>query len=229
LKFLIAAKLSFWGASKISLNNEQVIYLLRIIGNNLTLGKSIEKSLYIALNNLEYEKSEVNKWIRLLNLGKSSNELFNELAKATKDHSLARIWTLLAKISFLSSFETGEKVLEIVENLEKNRLLTEKRNGLLKAQKYKIFFLGSMTSIFLGIIAGLAPLFATFVSIFRNVVISEKVLYAIPFSLFAITIVSTYFISDTGLGKFNFKVLIFSSLAYAIVYFITKAILLVIM
>ncbi|NHK32001.1 MAG: hypothetical protein FK730_11660 [Asgard group archaeon] len=171
----------------------------------------------------------MNKWIRLLNLGFSFNELFNELSNATKDHSMARIWTLLAKISFLSSYESGEKVLEIAENLEKNRLLTEKRNGLLKAQKYKIFFLGSMTSIFLGIIAGLAPLFATFVSIFRSVVISDKVLHAIPFSLFAISIVSTYFISDTGLGKFNIKVLIFSSLAYTIVYFITKAILLVIM
>jgi hypothetical protein len=212
-----------------SLNSEQVIFLLRIIGNNLTLGKSIEKSLYIALNNLESEKSEINKWIRLLNLGCSSNELFDELANATKDHSLARIWALLAKISFLSSYETGEKILEIAENLDKNRLLTEKRNGLLKAQKYKILFLGSMTSIFLGIIAGLAPLFATFVSIFRSVVISDIVLTAIPFSLFAISIVSTYFISDTGLGKLNFKVLIFSSLAYTLVYFITKAILLAIM
>lgn len=86
-----------------------------------------------------------------------------------------------------------------------------------------------MTSIFLGIIAGLAPLFATFVSIFRGVNISDNVLKAIPYSLFTISIISIYFVSDTGLGKFNYKVLILSSIAYTIAYFITKIILLVIL
>lgn len=212
-----------------SLSNYQIICLLRYIGNNLILGRGIERSLYIAINSFDYDKSEKQKWIRLLNLGYSYNDLFNELAKITIDQSLSRIWMLLTKISFISSHETGKKILEIANNLEKNKLLTEKRNSILKAQKYKIIFLGSMTSIFLGIIAGLAPLFATFVSIFRGVNISDNVLKAIPYSLLIISIVSTYFVTDTGLGKINYKILILSSLTYGIVFFITKIILIAIL
>jgi hypothetical protein len=178
---------------------------------------------------METNSFDKNKWTKLLNLGYSYSELFNELANVTNDNALSRVWTLLAKISFISSLKTGEKILEIADNLETNRLLTEKRNGLMKAQKYKILFLGIMTSVFLGIIAGLAPLFSTFVAVFRNITISDHVLIAIPFSLFTISSVSNYFVLDTGLGKFNFKSFLFASIAYIISYLITKAILLVIM
>jgi hypothetical protein len=206
-----------------------VIGFLRIIGNNLILGRSVENSLQIAIKSIDYNTSEKSKWIKLLNLGYDYTKLFSELSSVTSDDSLSRVWILLGKISLISSYETGEKILEIADNLDKNRLLTEKRDGLLKAQKYKVLFLGIMTSIFLGIIAGLAPLFSTFVSIFRNVTISNTVLTAIPYSLYTISIVSTYFVLDTGLGKFNIKSFLFSSIAYIISYFITKAILVAIM
>jgi len=188
------------------------------------LGRSVENSIYISIIFLEINDSIKTKWIKMLNLGSSYKEIFNEIAIYSKDKSLSRVWKLLAKISDLSTLETGEKILEIANNLEKNKQLMEKRDSLLKAQKYKIVFLGSMTSIFLGIISGLAPLFATFISIFKNIEISDTTIKIIPFSLYAISIASTYFTSDIGMGKIKIKTIIFSSLAYIISYFIAKAI-----
>ena len=104
-----------------------------------------------------------------------------------------------------------------------------KRSSLIKSQNYKILFLGSATSIFLGIIAGLAPLFALFVSIFREIQISNTTLLLIPFSLYIISESSIYFLSDIGYGKFNFKTIIFSSIFYISSYLITKVILNLIM
>ncbi|HUT82197.1 MAG TPA: hypothetical protein VMZ29_13425 [Candidatus Bathyarchaeia archaeon] len=206
------------------LTNDQTILLLKSIGNNLMLGRSVENSIYISIIFLEINDSIKTKWIKMLNLGSSYKEIFNEIAIYSKDKSLSRVWKLLAKISDLSTLETGEKILEIANNLEKNKQLMEKRDSLLKAQKYKIVFLGSMTSIFLGIISGLAPLFATFISIFKNIEISDTTIKIIPFSLYAISIASTYFTSDIGMGKIKIKTIIFSSLAYIISYFIAKAI-----
>lgn len=210
--------------NSLELTNDETILLLKSIGNNLLLGRSIENSIYISLNHLEINDKIKNRWIKKLNLGSSYKDIFDELANNTKDKSLSRVWNLLAKISGLSTLETGEKILEIADNLEKNKLLMEKRDSLLKAQKYKIVFLGSMTSIFLGIISGLAPLFATFISIFKEVEISDTTLKIIPFSLYAISLASTYFTSDIGVGKIKIKTIIFSSLAFIISYFIAKAI-----
>ncbi|MHA1211159.1 MAG: hypothetical protein ACTSSH_01745 [Candidatus Heimdallarchaeota archaeon] len=208
-----------------TLTNDQIILLLRSIGNSLRLGRSVENSIYLSLKNSDFDIKLKTKWIKLLNLGSSYKEIFNQLAEYSDDKSISRVWKLLSKISNISSHETGEKILEIVENLEKNRQLTEKRKSLVKAQRYKVVFLGTMTSVFLGIISGLAPLFATFVAIFRNVTISNTVLRAIPFSLYAIAIASTYFTTDIGTGKLTFKTFLFSSLAYIISHFIAKIIL----
>ncbi|MBN1328555.1 MAG: hypothetical protein JXA54_03685 [Candidatus Heimdallarchaeota archaeon] len=206
------------------ITNDQTILILKSIGNNLILGRSVENSIYISINYLEINDNIKTKFIKMLNLGSSYKEIFNELALSSKDKSLSRVWKLLAKISDLSSFETGEKILEIANNLEKNKQLMEKRDSLLKAQKYKTVFLGSMTSIFLGIISGLAPLFTSFVSIFKEIEISDITLKIVPFSLYTISVASSYFTSDIGIGKIKIKTIILSSLAYIISYFIAKAI-----
>ena len=202
---------------------------MKSIGNNLKLGRSIEKSLFNSLLSLELNNEIKSKWIKLLNLGTNYIDIFEILAKESDDKTLSRVWILLSKISHISTLESGDKILEITDNLEKNKQLTEKRNSLIKAQKYKIYFLGIMTSVFLGIISGLSPLFATFVSIFRNVTISDTVIKLIPFSLYLISTLSVYFTSDISLEKFNIKIFLFSSLAYVISYFIAKAIIIAIL
>ena len=171
-----------------TLTNEDVIFLLKAIGNNLILGRSSENSIFLAIKNLQERNNREENWIKLLNLGLGITDILEKLAEFTEDKSLARVWILLSKLMRISSFETGEKVLEIADNLESNRKLMEKRNSTLKAQRYKTLFLGALTSIFLGILAGLAPLFVTFVSIFRNITINQSTLTIMPFSLYFINV-----------------------------------------
>ncbi|MGC9777998.1 MAG: hypothetical protein HZR80_01995 [Candidatus Heimdallarchaeota archaeon] len=211
------------------LSNDDVILLLKSLGNNLLLGRNVENSIYISLKNLQNKDFHKDKIIKLMNLGTGYKEIFRELALLTKDDSISRVWTLLSKTSIISSHETGEKIIEIAENLEINKKLTEKRDTLIKSQRYKILFLGSATSIFLGIIAGLAPLFATFISIFRNMEISQTALNIVPFSLYIISAFSIYFLSDIGYGKFNYKTFLFSTIVYVLSYFIAKGILILLL
>lgn len=209
--------------------NSTVISLIKGIGNNLILDKSIERSLFDAISNLQNYDKEKELWIKELNLGASYQELFRKFAEFTEDSSLSRIWILLTKMVHLSSQKSGEKFIEIADNLEKNYKMTEKRLSIMKAQNYKILFLGSVTSLFLGIIAGLAPLFAIFASIFREITVSNLELTLITISLYIISEFSIYFLSDISLKKFNIKSLFLSSLIYFVSYFIAKYILIAIM
>ncbi|MHA1760486.1 MAG: hypothetical protein ACTSXA_07680 [Candidatus Heimdallarchaeota archaeon] len=209
--------------------NSTVISLIRGIGNNLMLDKSIERSLFDAISNLQNYDKEKELWIKELNLGSNYRELFRKFSEFTGDSSLSRIWLLLAKMVYLSSQKSGEKFIEIADNLEKNHKMTERRLSIMKAQNYKILFLGSVTSLFLGIIAGLAPLFAIFASVFREITISNLELTLITISLYVISEFSIYFLSDISLKKFNIKSLFLSSFIYFASYFIAKYILLAIM
>jgi hypothetical protein len=213
----------------LTLTNDKVIFLLKAIANNLILGRSTENSIYLAIKNLHENQHSKENWIKLLNLGLGYKELLLKLVDYTEDKSLARVWILLSKLMNISSFETGKKILEIADNLETNKKLMEKRNSTLKAQRFKTLFLGSVTSIFLGILAGLAPLFVTFVAIFRNITVNQTTLNIMPFSLYFIAISSIYFISDIGFGKINFKTFIFTTIAYVCSFFIAKGILLLIL
>jgi len=193
------------------------------------LDKSIERSLFDAISNLQNYDKEKELWIKELNLGSNYRELFRKFSEFTEDSSLSRIWLLLAKMVYLSSQKSGEKFIEIADNLEKNHKMTERRLSIMKAQNYKILFLGSVTSLFLGIIAGLAPLFAIFASVFREITISNLELTLITISLYVISEFSIYFLSDISLKKFNIKSLFLSSFIYFASYLIAKYILLTIM
>ncbi len=193
------------------------------------LDKSIERSLFDAISNLQNYDKEKELWIKELNLGSNYRELFRKFSDFTEDSSLSRIWLLLAKMVYLSSQESGEKFIEIADNLEKNHKMTERRLSIMKAQNYKILFLGSVTSLFLGVIAGLAPLFAVFASVFREITISNLELTLITVSLYVISEFSIYFLSDISLKKFNIKSLFLSSFIYFASYLIAKYILLAIM
>jgi len=203
--------------------------LLKSIGNNLILGRSLENSLFKAIKDLPREIDEKENWLKMINMGNNCKDVFQNIADKTSDISLSRVWILLTKISLISSSESGEKLIEIAENLEKNNIMTENRNSIFKAQRYKLLFLGSVTSIFLGIIAGLAPLFATFVAMFKEISIPQITLSLIPISLYVISETSVYFISDIGFGKFNLKSFILSSIAYICSFLLAKGIIFLIL
>jgi len=203
--------------------------LLKSIGNNLILGRSLENSLFKAIKDLPREIDEKENWLKMINMGNNCKDVFQNIADKTSDISLSRVWILLTKISLISSSESGEKLIEIAENLEKNNIMTENRNSIFKAQRYKLLFLGSVTSIFLGIIAGLAPLFATFVAMFKEISVPQITLSLIPISLYVISETSVYFISDIGFGKFNLKSFILSSIAYICSFLLAKGIIFLIL
>ncbi|MHA1154656.1 MAG: hypothetical protein ACTSQK_00990 [Candidatus Heimdallarchaeota archaeon] len=203
--------------------------MLKSIGNNLILGRSLENSLFKAIKDLPREIDEKENWLKMINMGNNCKDVFQNIADKTSDISLSRVWILLTKISLISSSESGEKLIEIAENLEKNNIMTENRNSIFKAQRYKLLFLGSVTSIFLGIIAGLAPLFATFVAMFKEISVPQITLSLIPISLYVISETSVYFISDIGFGKFNLKSFILSSIAYICSFLLAKGIIFLIL
>ncbi|NHJ03396.1 MAG: hypothetical protein EAX90_01115 [Candidatus Heimdallarchaeota archaeon] len=205
-----------------SLSISDVIFLIKSIGENLKLGRSLENSIFYSFKNLQNKENE--ELLKRINLGENYSKIFNYLEKETFDKSLSRVWILIEKIVKISSIETGEKMIEIANNLEKNRVLTETRNNLIKSQRYKIIFLGSVTSLFLGVIAALAPLFASFAELFREIAISQSTLILIPISLYTISEFSIYFLADIGLNKYNYRYFIFSSLIYICSFFITKGV-----
>ncbi|HUU79696.1 MAG TPA: hypothetical protein VMX55_15255 [candidate division Zixibacteria bacterium] len=207
-----------------TLSVNDVIFLIKSIGENLKLGRSLENSIFYSYKNLLNKDKEKEELLKRINLGENYSKIFSYLEKETSDKSLSRVWNLVEKIVKVSSIETGEKMIEIANNLEKNRILSENRNNLIKSQRYKIIFLGSVTSLFLGVIAALAPLFATFAELFRNLTISQSALILIPISLYTISEFSIYFLADISLNKYNYRYFIFSSLIYICSFLITKGV-----
>jgi len=208
----------------LTLSVNDVIFLIKSIGENLKLGRSLENSIFYSYKNLLNKDKEKEELLKRINLGENYSKIFSYLEKETSDKSLSRVWNLVEKIVKVSSIETGEKMIEIANNLEKNRILSENRNNLIKSQRYKIIFLGSVTSLFLGVIAALAPLFATFAELFRNLTISQSALILIPISLYTISEFSIYFLADISLNKYNYRYFIFSSLIYICSFLITKGV-----
>lgn len=204
------------------LSSKEIISLLKSIGNNLLLGKGFECSLFSSIKTLPGKNGDKDFILRKINFGENKDVIIKELMSLTEDISLARIWSLISNFSELSTTEAGEKILSIAENLEKNTIMIANRNKLIRAQKYKIVFLGTTTSIFLGIIAALAPLFSSYISMIRNIEVSTAAIYLIPFSLFVISCVSTYFLYDIVKGEFDYRILLFSSIVYIAIFFITK-------
>jgi hypothetical protein len=158
----------------------------------------------------------------MINIGTPHHSLFQSFMNATEDTSLARVWLLVSKAVLLSSNETGEKLITIAENLETNRKMIEKRNSMINSQKYKITFLGSITSFFLGVISALAPIFSRFIGLVRSINISQTALNVIPFSLLLIAISSTYFLNDLTNSTFTLKQFLLSNLLFVFAFFVTK-------
>ncbi|MBD3192060.1 MAG: hypothetical protein GF308_15545 [Candidatus Heimdallarchaeota archaeon] len=204
------------------MKTKNAIKIIRIIGNNLILGKGLEQSICLALSHLPSSEPFKEKGLKLINLGFSYPQIFKEMADFTEDKSLSRIWILLSKMSILSSYETGRKFVEIAENLEINRQKDEKRKSLVKAQRYKSIFLGSITSVFLGILASFAPLFTNFISLIRDHNVSPLTLFLIPFSLYLISLSSVYFLNKAIFNRFSFKALLLSSGTYALSFLLVK-------
>ena len=211
------------------IKNDDVIYLIKSIGDNLILGRSLERSLFLAIKTLPSCIENKENWLNMINMGCKYSDVFQNIAENTLDNSLSRVWLLLSKMSLLSTSESGEKLLEIAKNLEKNKILVENRNSIVRAQRYKLLFLGSITSLFLGIIAGLAPLFATFMSLIKDTNIPGSTINLIPISLFVISETSVYFISDIGFGKINYKSFVLSCIAYFLAFFVTKGIIILLL
>ncbi|RLI68663.1 MAG: hypothetical protein DRO63_02270, partial [Candidatus Gerdarchaeota archaeon] len=183
-----------------------IINILRVLGNSLKNGRSIEQSMHLAIMNINIRSENQKKeWLRLLNVTSNVHVVLDSFKKNTEDQPLARIWILVKHFISISSINAGDKILEIAANLEKNKQLLEKRASFLKAQRYKILFLGTITSVFLGILAGLTPLFTSFISIVRGISFSPTTIKIIPVSLYLIAISAAYFTTDFSNQNFTFK------------------------
>jgi len=207
-----------------------IINILRVLGNSLKNGRSIEQSMHLAIMNINIKSENQKKeWLRLLNVTSNVHMVLDSFKKNTEDQSLARIWILVKHFISISSINAGDKILEIAANLEKNKQLLEKRASFLKAQRYKILFLGTITSVFLGILAGLTPLFTSFISIVRGISFSPTTIKIIPVSLYLIAISAAYFTTDFSNQNFTFKSFIISSLIFLLAFFSSKFVLFVIL
>lgn len=205
-------------------STDNMIILLKNIGENLVLGRSIESSIFFSLKNLPENIAIKNTFLNMINIGYSYNEILVNFSNHTEDKNLARIWELLEKTSKLSSNEAGLKILQIVKHLEINRILAKNQNEKIKAQKYKLYFLGFISSFLLGFISGLAPLFSNFIQIIRDITIPSTTIYLMPISLFVISTFSVYFLSDVAQTKYTYKVFLLSSVIFLASYFIGKGI-----
>ncbi|MHA1879768.1 MAG: hypothetical protein ACTSYG_05165 [Candidatus Heimdallarchaeota archaeon] len=207
-----------------------IINILRVLGNSLKNGRSIEQSMHLAIMNINIRSENQKKeWLRLLNVTSNVHVVLDSFKKNTEDQPLARIWILVKHFISISSINAGDKILEIAANLEKNKQLLEKRASFLKAQRYKILFLGTITSVFLGILAGLTPLFTSFISIVRGISFSPTTIKIIPVSLYLIAISAAYFTTDFSNQNFTFKSFIISSLIFLLAFFSSKFVLFVIL
>ena len=65
-----------------ALTNEEVIFLLKIIANNLILGRSIENSIFLAMKNLQENTQNRENWIILP--GSEENQKFADKSVSTR-------------------------------------------------------------------------------------------------------------------------------------------------
>jgi len=175
--------------------------------NELKLGESQEIALFRAVQSytgklkpiLEECCDAVCYW------GNAFNKSWLALKSKIKNTQIDFLIDLVNRMLSKSSLESGVRLTSVIHQLNANRELIREREGVIKAQQFKIKFLIFVMAGILGLVSGMTPLLTQIFNMLSNpeVTITYNPLSSLALwgALFLMTVYSAYFL--TKLVKMN--------------------------
>jgi hypothetical protein len=167
----------------------------------------------------------------LINFSYSFNEMLEVLKSELKSFRYTLILDALKHFTQRSAYYTSDKIIEILEIINKHQKLEGKLEIIMKGEKFKIFFFIFLLPIITGAISGMFPLFnivmrnITLVGneilmFFENPINFFNIGVIITFLISSITIVSNYFLKIICQEK-RIPVILISNIIFILTYFIS--------
>jgi hypothetical protein len=178
----------------------EFLHFLTYLGNELKRGVPQEIALLNACQAYNgLLKYSIEKSVQEL-YNNSIKDSWNQLKKTFKSPQIHFLIDLVDRMLEKSSYETGKRILSIIQQMKANQELIRERESIIKAQQFKIKFLTCIMAAILGLIAGLTPLLFQISSIFHNFEIQQTVSFwrSLPLNLaiFIMVIYSAYILPN---------------------------------
>jgi hypothetical protein len=104
-------------------------------------------------------ENAIEQCVQEIYLGKKSfNHAWNQLRTAFEDPQIHFLMDLVTRMIEKSSAEAGSRIISTLQQLKANRELIREREGIIKAQQFKVKFLIFVSAAILGLVAGLTPM-----------------------------------------------------------------------
>jgi hypothetical protein len=214
----------------------EVTSFLSFFADELKLGICPEQAYIYALSKYNgdlkhlFVEGASNLFIGALPLKKVLKGIANSLNSLNSQYLLQLSCKFLEK----DSVEAGRVLLSMVRTLEENSSLIKKRNHLLRAKNLKTKILSLATSLVLGYVAALTPLFAMLFLI-RQQNVAELTTTSLSFnplsfwpaivSFFFIGIITSYQLTEFTEGESSWPMLFISALIFIIIFLLTRSLL----
>ncbi|MBD3227200.1 MAG: hypothetical protein GF329_03345 [Candidatus Lokiarchaeota archaeon] len=155
----------------------ELILFLSIFSNKLRMDNAPENALIEALSIYNGDIKEILKKSisDLIMDNYAIHQVFNNLIHNLKSNQSKIILDLTNRMLEKDSKETGDRLANIIDNINLNRKIVEKRNILLKSQQFKVLILLFVLSGLMGLMTNIIPLFNQFFQVFMGTEFTEIV------------------------------------------------------
>ncbi|TFF89352.1 MAG: hypothetical protein EU549_00915 [Promethearchaeota archaeon] len=170
-KVLLKREFFILGANDTDSNEfNELILFLSIFSNQLMMNNSPENSLIKSLKIYKGEIQEIldNTIFDLLMMDYHIHKVMDNLIDNLKSNQSKVILNLTNRMLKKDSKETGYRLNNIIDNIQSNRKIVEKRNILLKSQQFKVLILLFILSGLMGLMTNIIPLFNQFFQVFMG-------------------------------------------------------------
>ncbi|MFW9896911.1 MAG: hypothetical protein ACFFD7_13985, partial [Candidatus Thorarchaeota archaeon] len=192
---------------------EEFLLFLKGFASYLKNNVSPEKAILKSFNQNKKLLHILDKPLRiqishLMNFSSSFNEMLEALKSELKSFRYVLILDALKHYTQRSAYYTSDKIIEILEIINKHQKLEGKLEVIMKGEKFKIFFFIFLLPIITGAISGMFPVFNI---VMRNLTLvgNEFLLFSEnPLNLFNMGIVIAFLISSiTTVSNYFLKII----------------------
>jgi len=205
---------------------DEIILILTLFANNLMINNSPEIALIHAINTyngpLKDNLEIISK--KLLFEYNSIDDIWSIFYKSINDAQSKILLKLTSKMLKKNSKETGSRLRNIINNINKNKSIIKNRYLIIKSQQFKVLILIFVLSGLMGIMTNIIPIFGEF---FKFISIGEPITFNLSiFDLHLlipvlITFSSILFITTIVITKaVKFKRSYFLGFVVSILYFL---------
>ena len=183
----------------------EFLQFLTYFGNELKLDSPQEIALMKAFRSYHGPlKDSLESCVQeIFHINYSFKKGWNKLKSVIKNPQIIFLINTINRMLQKSSIETGNRLDSIIQQIRANQELIKEREGIIKAQQFKVKFLNFILAGILGLIAGLTPILFQISNLMDNpgakLIFSFWESFPVAFSLLIMALYSSFFL--TGLVK----------------------------